>query len=103
MEKVGSAGRTVIEVEGVFDLSSTPEIRRRLLKVARNRGVRILEIDLSKVPSMDTSCVAVLVEVLGVLRGRGADLRLTGFDRSALRMISLARLESLFEGKINVE
>ena len=71
-----------------------------LLKAARRGQIRAMEVDFSGVSHIDTSCVAVLVELVRALKARGAALRLTGFGQNAARMISMASLDTVFEGMI---
>lgn len=90
-------GRLSVQLEGPFTMDTVPEIRREVLRAARSRGIRGLEMDLSRVSSMDTAGIAVLVELLKVLARRHAELRLSGLSDTINRMIHLARLAQVFE------
>ena len=92
----------VFRLEEPFDLHNAPGIRKTLLKAARRKDIGTLEIDFSGVPHIDSSCVAVLVELVRVLRTRGAVLRLSGFDSTAAGMISMADLDGIFKGMIHL-
>ncbi len=87
----------VVKLEGRFTMETAPEIRREIMKAARKRSIRGIDVDLSGVSSLDTAGVAVLIELLGILTRRRAGLRLIGPGESALRMIHLARLDQTFE------
>ena len=92
----------VVRLEGPFDLLTTPAIRKSLLRAARRKETGVLEIDFSAVPHIDSSCVAVLVELVRVLRAKKGALRLIGFDSVAAGMISMADLDGVFKGMIHL-
>ncbi len=91
--------RPTVKLEGSFDRHSAPEIRNKLLGVIREKSIRLLDIDLSAVTSMDTAGIAVLVEILRSLSYRNGELKLKGLDEKGARMVQLARLHQIF--KIN--
>lgn len=91
------ADRTIIELDGPFDLTTAPNIRKRCLKAARGRNVRRLEIDLSRASCEDTCCLAVLLEILATMRAREGQLKITGINEDIVRMISLSHLEEVFK------
>ncbi len=90
-------GKPLVEVDGSLDRDSVLQIRKPLLKVARRKEVRELTIDLSQVSRMDTSGIAVLVEVLRVISAKGGKLRLANVSETASRMIHLAGMEKAFD------
>ncbi len=90
-------GKPLVEVDGSLDRDSVLQIRKPLLKVARRKEVRELTIDLSKVSRMDTSGIAVLVEVLRVISAKGGKLHLANVSETASRMIHLAGMEKAFD------
>jgi anti-sigma B factor antagonist len=94
--------RSSIKLEGPFDRRTSPEIRKKLLRVIRQESPHEVEIDLSGVSSMDTAGVAVLVEVLKSVSETGGELRLTGLNKNAARIIHLARLDQVFKITQNV-
>lgn len=89
--------RLTVELEGPFTIETVPVIRREILKQARKRGIRSIDIDFSGVSSVDTAGIAVLVELLRVLSRRQVELRLSGLSDNTRRMLHLARLEQTFE------
>ncbi len=94
---VGNPGKPVVELEGVLDRDTVPEIRKALLKAARRRQVKDLTVDLSRVSRMDTSGIAVLVEVLRIISAKDGKLHLANLSETANRMIHLAALERAFD------
>ncbi len=95
-----SPERTVLKLGGRFDINSAPKLRRDFLKLARERGLRRLEINMSDVLCADTSCIAVMIEVLRAVRGRGGELKISGVNENTARMISISQLDEMFEDVI---
>lgn len=92
----GQSGETVVELEGVFDREAAPAMRKTLLKIARKSEVKGLVIDLSRVSAVDTSGIAVLVEIVRLLSQKDRTMRLIGLVDSVRRMIRLTRLDQIF-------
>lgn len=93
----------VLELRGLFDRNTAHKVRKDSLKLAQKQGSRELEINLTNARCIDTSCVAVLVEVLNLVRKQGGRLKLTGIDENTTRMISLSQLDEIFEDVIVAE
>ncbi len=88
------AARTVVRLRDALDIAAAPALRERLIGLLRP-GMRLLVLDLSRVPSCDSAGLAVLIgaqrraRLLGVVLRLAAPspqvaklLRLTGLDRS---------------------
>ena len=88
------AARTVVRLRDALDVAAAPALRERLIGLLRP-GMRLLVLDLSRVPSCDSAGLAVLIgaqrraRLLGVVLRLAAPspqvaklLRLTGLDRS---------------------
>lgn len=89
-------GHLVVKIDRDLNLWSVPEIRKRILKVARSRkNIHTLGIDLTDVKSLDTAGLALLVEIYRLLRRRGGRFYLVGFGNHIEKMIRLAGLEGL--------
>ena len=88
-----NTGSTVIRPVGHVDLASSPLLRRALTDlVAEGRDLRV---DLSGVRKMHSSGVAILVEGFHAARGNGTRFALVGVNGTLLRLLELARLETL--------
>lgn len=81
-------------LEGDVDLQNSPEVRKILL-VAVDRK-RPVVVDLSGVDYIDSSGIAALVEALQRSRNNGIDLVLASVSNAALRVLQLARLDTVF-------
>ena len=88
--------RPAVELDGILNRDTVPEVRRALLRLAGRRGLKELEIDLTNVRAMDTAGVAVLVEVYRLIEHRDGILRLTHADENIRRIIRLACLDEVF-------
>jgi anti-anti-sigma factor len=84
-------------MEGVLDRSSVPDIRQKLLKLARMKRVKNLELDFVGITSIDTAGVALLVELMRHLSRKDGKLELKGANEQVRQMIRLARVDSIFE------
>ena len=83
-------------VGGEIDLHSSPELRDALLgALETNRPKRVI-LNLAKVPYMDSSAVAVLVEALQKLRKAGGKLCLTNLQPRVKGLLEIARLDTIF-------
>src|SRR5271166_4514768 len=88
------AARTVVRLRGALDVGAAPALRERLIGML-HPGMRLLVLDLSRVPSCDPAGLAVLIgtqrraRLLGIVMRLAAPslpvaklLRLTGLDRN---------------------
>jgi len=89
-----TGNRRVIHLAGEVDLEHTPQIRKVLL-AAVEHGRRVL-VDMAEVSYIDSSGIACLIEALQEARKKGADLALIAVNPQALRVLELARLDSVF-------
>jgi anti-anti-sigma factor len=93
-EKGLPAARTVVRLRDALDAAAAPALRERLIGLLRP-GMRLMVLDLSRVPSCDSAGLAVLIgaqrraRLTGIVLRLAAPsppvaklLRLTGLDRS---------------------
>lgn len=85
----------VLQPRGDVDLSRSPLMRSRIAEAAASRPARVV-IDLSKVPYMDSSGVATLVEALQHARRGGWSLVLCDLHPKVRSIFQIAKLESVF-------
>ncbi len=86
-----------VALEGPVDLGTVPYIRKRLLGPSRKKEVKAIELDLSRVTRLDSSGLAMLVEIWRGVARRSGVLRLSGLTDNARRLIQMARLDEIFE------
>jgi len=87
-------GFMVVALSGDIDLSTSPEARKAIL-AALEHGKGVL-VDLAGVAYLDSSGVASLVEAFQLARGQQQPFGLVGVSDSALSVLKLARLDTVF-------
>ncbi|MGH6660293.1 MAG: STAS domain-containing protein [Rhodospirillales bacterium] len=86
---------TVIALKGDIDLEFSSSMRKVLLdSIAKSRGVAV---DLSAVSMIDSSGVASLLEAFQTARKRGKKMILAAPPDAVLRVLKLARLDTVFQ------
>jgi len=94
-------GYAVVELTGDVDLSCSPEARKVILECLEQH--RDVVVDLSAVTYIDSSGVASLVEGFQTAKKNGLRFGLVGPSESALNVLTLARLDKVFEIHRSVE
>lgn len=87
-------GITVVGLSGDVDLQTSPGVRQKLLECLEKQ--KKLIVDMSGVAYIDSSGVASLVEAFQLSRKKGAKFALASVSPSAMRVLSLARLDKVF-------
>jgi anti-sigma B factor antagonist len=86
----------VFTPEGAIDLHVSPELRASLRAIIDDEKPKCLIVDLSRVPYIDSSGIAVLIGAMQSLEHEGSTFLLAG-ARDAVRMIfESARLDQYF-------
>lgn len=95
--KHGPEGDTYrVKATGEVDLNSSPQLRDAVLKAVA-ATTNPIGVDLSAVEYMDSSGVATLVEGFQAARAKGQDFVLVAPSHSVMKVLQLARLETLFD------
>lgn len=94
------ADETIVSVEGDVDLYSSPELRAAVLAAVPKASTGV-GVQLSAVTYMDSSGVATLVEGLRSAKEHGKTFALVAPSKSVMKVLELARLDSVFEVKTN--
>ena len=84
----------VIQLSGEIDLSESPNARKQILNQLKAKSN--LLVDLSAVEYIDSSGVASLVEGFQTARAQQLEFALVGVSVSAMQVLQLARLDSVF-------
>lgn len=96
IETTNTAQETIIAVEGDIDLYSSPELRTVVLKAVPKAATGV-GIHLGGVSYMDSSGVATLVEGLRSAKENDKTFTLVAPSTSVMKVLELARLDSIFE------
>lgn len=86
----------VATLAGEIDYSRSPGLRNKLLELITTRKPARLVLDLSKVPYMDSSGVATLVELFQAQRRANSKLVLFGLQPKVKGIFEIARLNTVF-------
>ncbi len=89
--------RSVVYVSGDIDLHSSPKLRETVLDLFQKRGQEKVILNLSKVPYVDSSGIASLVEGLQEAKKKNARFVLVGLNESPRHVLELTRLLNVFE------
>jgi len=85
---------SIISLSGEIDLNESPNVRKQILNLIK-KDTNLL-IDLSSVEYIDSSGVASLVEGLQTSRTMKLNFALLGVSDSAMQVLQLARLDTVF-------
>ena len=91
----------IVALKGEIDLEYSAAMREILLEAA-GKGSGVV-VDLSGVTMIDSSGVAGLLEAFQSARKRGKGFILASVDESVLRVLKLARLDTVFEIADDIE
>jgi anti-sigma B factor antagonist len=86
----------ILTLDGEIDLHGSPDLRTDLLALLQQTGAKKLILNLQKVPYVDSSAIAIMVEALQRLRKISGKLCLTGLQPRVKGIIEIARLNTLF-------
>ena len=86
----------VVIPEGRLDLASASEFKQAL-NDAVNAGDRILVVDLSKVPFVDSSGLGALISGMKATRLAGGDLRIAQVGEQARLILELTTLDKVMK------
>ncbi len=89
-----AAEKYVVKLGGDIDMHASPAARRAILQCIRDN--RQVIVDLTAVSYIDSSGIATLVEGLQAARAKRLEFGLFGASPAAMRVLKLARLESIF-------
>jgi anti-sigma B factor antagonist len=88
--------RSRADVSGRIDIDSTPEFRGALLRMLRVPDCQCLEVSFCEVAYIDTSGLAVLVDVLKSARHLGKKLELSGLQERPRYLLEATGLLRFF-------
>jgi len=91
-----SAGVVIGLIKGEVDLNNSPTLRSGILQSLRKFQPKKLILNMAKVPYVDSSAIAVLVEVLKELRRTGGKVLLADLQPRVKGLLEIARLDSIF-------
>lgn len=93
----------IVDIVGDITLFNSPEVRKTLLGLLKDKQVPALLVNMKGVRYVDSSGVASLVEGLKVSRDRKSRFALCSLSRGAREVLELTRLTRVFEIHENEE
>jgi anti-sigma B factor antagonist len=88
---------TILELSGDITLYNTPEVRKAILGLLKDKRVPELLVDMRAVRYIDSSGVASLVEGLKASRDMDSRFALFGLTKTTREVLELTRLVRVFE------
>jgi anti-sigma B factor antagonist len=88
---------TIFDISGDIDLSTSPELRKPLLRELRELRTPRVVLNLKAVRYIDSSGVASLVEGLKASRDVGSRFILYGLNTTIREVLQLSKLVKIFE------
>ncbi len=86
----------IASIHGEIDLHNSPELRHAILILMQQNSPKKLILNLTAVPYMDSSAIAVLVEALQKMRKLGGKVCLTNLQPRVQGLLEIARLGTIF-------
>ena len=86
----------VLPLEGEIDLHVSPEVAESLRTIIAKKPKRVV-VDLSRVPYLDSSGLAVLIEGMQNVQEYGGKFALAGVQESVQHIFEIARLDQVFQ------
>jgi anti-sigma B factor antagonist len=94
---------TIVDVTGDITLYNSPEMRKVLLELLKEKRAARVIVNMLKVKYIDSAGVASLVEGLKISRDLKSTFALYGLSRTAREVLELTRLIKVFEVYNNEE
>jgi anti-sigma B factor antagonist len=93
----------VVDITGDITLYNSPEVRRVLLSLLKDKHALRVIVNLEKVKYIDSAGVASLVEGLKTSRDLNSGFALYGLSKTTREVLELTRLIKVFEVHDNEE
>jgi anti-sigma B factor antagonist len=88
---------SIVDVTGDITLYNTPEVRKILLDLLKEKRAKRVIVNLMNVKYIDSAGVASLVEGLKISRDMKSEFALYGLSRTTREVLELTRLLKVFE------
>jgi anti-sigma B factor antagonist len=88
---------SIVDVVGDITLYNTPEVRKILLDLLKEKRAKRVIVNLMNVKYIDSAGVASLVEGLKISRDMKSEFALYGLSRTTREVLELTRLLKVFE------
>ena len=96
MPMPGKDSPNILPLEGEIDLHISPEVAEALREMVAKKPT-VLVVDLAKVPFMDSSGLAALIEGMQGVQQYGGRFALANVQESVQHIFEIARLDQVFQ------
>ncbi len=86
----------VVPLEGEIDLHESPQIMDRLNPLIARKSPRV-HLDMSRVSYIDSSGLAVFIDVMQRIQSYGGEFALVSIRDSVRKILEIARLDQIFK------
>lgn len=90
-------GTLFASINGEINLYNTPDLRTTLLHLMQQHPIKNLALNLSHVAYVDSSAIAIFVELLQKTRKAGGLVYLIGIQPRVRGLLEIVRLDKLFK------
>jgi anti-anti-sigma factor len=87
---------TICRLEGDVNINTAPEIKKAITELVDQKPPKLI-VNLSKVKYIDSSGLAVMVEMLKRVKGYGGRLKLTGLSPMIKSMFEIIQFNKIFD------
>jgi len=93
----------ILTLQGPYVGAAEAGVIMDTLHELRERGEKLIVIDLSRVQTMNSSGLGALISGLNTMRQAGGDLKLAGVNEKVDKLLVITKLHSVFESFASVE
>ncbi len=94
-------GLLILRTEGRLNFASAPRVSEHMAALLREAGPRVLILDCSAIPDIESTALREMTEAEARLRAAGVDLWLAGLNPAALKVVERSALgEALGHGRM---
>ncbi len=87
---------SICDVDGEINLNTSPELRKSFDDLVKSKVKKVI-IDFSKVPYIDSSGLATLIELFQRLKKSNANLRICSLSEKVKNIFEITKLHKLFD------
>src|SRR6056297_1499921 len=95
-ETQDSDGKNIVRISGDIDAYHSPKLKEKMEELIKSDS-KILILEFSEVPYIDSAGLGTLVSVLRETRNYQKELKIVGLRKNIKRIFEMTRLDNIFE------
>ena len=95
-ESQESDGKNIVRISGDIDAYHSPKLKEKMEELIKSDS-KILILEFSEVPYIDSAGLGTLVSVLRETRNYQKELKIVGLRKNIKRIFEMTRLDNIFE------